>query len=569
MERTLATASPVKYNHKANKVYIPPMLSILAFLLLNTLKTTLFNFFIMEESNIGTFVYKLLFSLLIYVFIYSMILRIKNPVFLLVFYLAQAAYIISNLCYFNYFHNYLHLFQLAALFTEGMGAVKHFSVPLDYNLLIIFMDVPAFICLMTAYSSSAEAYKQSRHAKPVLMASAFLLLLIEGWNYLNAISVIQLARDFSAGEAKIVERYGTAVNSLCDIIFNKGGKNLITHFQYGNLVSNTSENPEKPNFIVIQVESMDANVITHKHNGKYITPYLNRLSGQGIYYPFALSYHKSGGTSDCEFSIINSVEPLGNFPSIKLASYDYPNSILKRLNEKQYTTLAFHGNIGNFYNRDAAFPKMGFDEFYDIRKMNFEDIGWGAPDHEVYSYALKKLEAVKEPFLAYFITMSSHGPFNSVDSYYANSSYDDVGDDRTRSFFTSMSYTDQAIENFISNVESRFKNTYILIWGDHTPDVDSEYYKQAAFSSGNDYFEFVPLIIITPDKRVYRESSRAASFLDIGPTILSASGIEFSIRSKGISLLHPVENGPAIPFKDNEYDRNDLYKRVLQLKEEY
>ena len=112
----------------------------------------------------------------------------------------------------------------------------------------------------------------------------------------------------------------------------------------------------KPNYVIIQVESMDANIVNQKYKGVYVTPFLRSLTASAVYYPFAMSYHEGGGTSDSEFSIINSVEPLESYPALKLSSYDFPNSMVSKLDAQGYSTFAFHGNIGSFYNEMWHFP---------------------------------------------------------------------------------------------------------------------------------------------------------------------------------------------------------------------
>ena len=83
---------------------------------------------------------------------------------------------------------------------------------------------------------------------------------------MNNSSILQLGHKFFATEPKIVERYGTVVNNISDVIFNYGGKNFAKSFQYGKTISTLSQISNSPNFISIQVESMDANII----NAKYI-----------------------------------------------------------------------------------------------------------------------------------------------------------------------------------------------------------------------------------------------------------------------------------------------------------
>jgi phosphoglycerol transferase MdoB-like AlkP superfamily enzyme len=212
----------------------------------------------------------------------------------------------------------------------------------------------------------------------------------------------------------------------------------------------------------------------------------------------------------------------------------------------------------------VAFSKMGFKNFFDIKQMGFNDVGWGAPDTDLFNYTLKSLEQVNGPFFSYIITLTSHTPFNSVKNYYNNNLFDSIKDEKIKNYFTSFSYVDKAIEDFIKEIKSKYSDTYILIFGDHTPDINTVEYKQAAFQNGDSYMEFVPFIILTPDNKSFIEDKSVASFLDIAPTILEASGIQYSYSTDGKNLMDSSIIGKEIPFEGRLYDRNELLNRLLE-----
>ena len=160
--------------------------------------------------------------------------------------------------------------------------------------------------------------------------------------------------------------------------------------------------------------------------------------------------------------------------------------------------------------------------------------------------------------------MTSHGPFNNARNYYNNKLYDDISDNMVKDYFNSMSYVDESIKNYIANIKVNNKNTYILIWGDHTPHIDTSLYKEASYTYDKEYFEFVPLIIMTPDNKVYKEEKKVASFLDISSTVLFSSGIAFELNSNGQNLIGSNELTNKIPFKGNNYDRETLFEKLPQ-----
>lgn len=541
-----------------------PLVFLALFLILNTLKITVFDVFITSSISVGLLLYKLIFTLVFVFAAYLIIIKIKFRFVIILFYIIQFVYLFANLAYYIYFHNYLHLMLSPVLFTESLNAVTHFSIPKDPRLLITILDLPVFIYLVYQYKKVrliSPALKIYRRL--AIVSCLVVVLLAEGIGALNGESTSKLLKAYEdGGETKVVHRYGTLFNSVADAIKSQSGKNAASRLKYGNSVACNAQSSQKPNIVVIQVESMDANVINQKYNGKYIAPYLHSLSESNIYYPYTLSYHRAGGTSDCEFSIINSVEPLDDFPAMKIENYDFPNSIVNKLKNNSYNTFAFHGNVGSFFNRDMAFPKMGFKDYFDIDKMKLENKGWGAPDNELLDFAESKIKDEQKPFFNYIITMTSHGPFNNVLNYYKNDGYDKVDDDLVRNYFTSMSYVDQSIEKFITEVRASTPNTYFFIWGDHTPSIERDEYMQASVITDDKYFEYVPVIILTPDNKVYKETQSVASFLDIGPTILYASGVPFEIKTDGENLLDGINQGQPLIFKNARYDRKLLFKEI-------
>lgn len=551
------------FRDKAQKRYL---FSILFFIVLNAVKITFFNFYILSVQTWQAFYYKLFMTVLLSFIVYPLVLKIKSRFLFVVFYLFQGIYIAANLSYYLYFHSYLHIMQWFTLYREAAATTGHFAVPFNLKLLIVLIDLPLAIYIFRKYSGVNEVLKKANlHMKIITVISVVVVLVIEWQNYAVGCSIVQCASDKYNGESPIVERYGTVVDNIVNIYSNISETELISQLHYGKKQESTVKSSDNPNFIVIQVESMDANVIDHQYNGQYIAPFLHSLSQNCVYYPYMLSYHKGGGTSDSEFSIINSVETLNGYPAIKLLSYDYSNSFISRLGAT-YNTIAFHGNVGNFYNRDTAFPKMGFSEFYDMNRMKMKDIGWGAPDADVFNYAFNELNNINKPFFSYIITMTSHGPFTNARYYYNNARYDDIKDETVRNYFNSISYVDESLKQFVEKVRKNFKNTYVFIWGDHTPNISTETYHQSFIKGQEHTLEFVPLLITTPDGKVYREKNKVASFLDISPTILNTSGIKYSIKSDGMNVLDEKSNGGYIPYNGSNLDRSSLFKTIDAVK---
>ncbi len=538
---------------------------IILFVLVNVLKITIFNQVLVPQADKFMFRFKFLTTLLIVVAIYPILFRFRSRALFIAFYVIQTLYIIINMSYYLYFNNYLHIEEFISNFYEGFVAVMNASSPKNPILLVSFIDLPFFIFLTVTYF---RANRLRKKLWVIIDAAVVLALLATAYtqygHYKNKVFITNIAQNHFLGESRIVQRYGTLINTAVSIYYGQSTEDYINSLKYGKQIAKTVDNPKKANIFIIQVESMDSVIVHQQHNGKYIMPYLNSLADNSVYFPYMVSYHFGGGTSDTEFSIINSVEPLVGYPAIKLTTYKAPNAFIKQLNAAGYQSLAFHGNIGRYYNRDLAFHTFGFEEYYSIEKMNMKDVGWGAPDDKVFDFALNRISGVTKPLLSYTITMTSHGPFTSVMNYYNRSDYDDVQDKLVRDYFVSMSYVDQSIKDYVEAVQKKYDNAYFIIFGDHTPKIKSPDYRQADTMIDGKNYEFVPLYIITPDKAKYREENKVASTLDLAPTILNAAGISYDYRSDGTDLLDRTKEPGKIPYRGLECDRAALFNNISQ-----
>jgi phosphoglycerol transferase MdoB-like AlkP superfamily enzyme len=375
----------------------------------------------------------------------------------------------------------------------------------------------------------------------------------------RAYKIIDGIDDACLGEIWIIDRLGLIGNDLLDLLVARDEKSIMVNFKYGNEVEVRNKNlNQTSNIICIQVETLDSNIIDTMYENQYICPFLHQLSLNCVYYPYMLFYRFAGASGDTDFTILNGILPLSNFPTYKLRNYSYSNSLVIPMIKSKYDAIAFHNNTGNYFNRKEAFFKMGFQDFPDIDDMHLKEKGWGAPDHEMFNFVKEKLKKQKTPFFYYIITMSSHEPFMTTQDYYKEQSFSDIKDPKIRGYFNSFSYVDYVLFDFVKFVRSHFKNTYIFIYGDHNAYAFRHHPRFSPKNLG------VPLFIITPDRTIYRENKEIASVLDLSQTILYASGVNFKIMTQGANLLDfPIKKGPIPVNAGLSYDRETLFGKDI------
>ncbi len=536
------------------------------FVFFNALKIALFNIFtIYTDSLFFTFSYKMILSISVNFIIYYLIFKIKKRSIFTLVYLFQIVYILGMLVHFIYFRRHLHVFYSVDLTGEGLEALANFAIPRSPKLFITFLDLPFFIYIFKRFKNFVNPeYHHKYLKKSIIFLSIFFIFIFEVINIHSEVSFYHMMNSTKINDNDIALKYGTMAINIIDLInLNRKGIDFTENIEYGEKIEKTKNYLLKNNIIIIQVESLDSNLIGLTYENKEITPFMNKLAEKSIYFPYTLSYHKAGGTSDCEISVLNNFEPFDSFPTSQLENYYFLNSITHNFKKSGYSTKAFHGNKSTFYKRNEIYPLMGFDVFYGYEEMEIEPSIWGALDHEVIEYMKTELLKETEPFFYYFITMTTHAPFNFIEENYVEIE-EDPKDKFTYNYFNSFRYFDNHLEDLVNYITENFPNTYIFIFGDHTAAINTQTYTSSAFIDGINYFEFVPTFIITPNSVKYHEKNRAISFLDVGISVLEAAQINYSIKTLGENLFAPEKMNKKIPLSGNVFDRIELFETAIE-----
>jgi lipoteichoic acid synthase len=536
----------------------PFLLIVIFFVLLNSVKIdfldhfSIFPYFSWPISHPSL---KLLLYVIVNALIFFSALRFKNIIPFLLIYVLQTLYLFVHLSYVLYFDAPFHARQFIVDLYEGVLLLRHLSIPMNIKYLTLVADLPLLIATILCYSKIRRFLaSEKKIINYLLIGFVVLLLCFIPFSY-HAYRIAEDIKNQYRGEIFIIDKLGLIGNDLLDLLELKNEESIIANFGKGaRLVARTKNPNQVHNIICIQVETLDSNIIDYTYKNKYVCPFLHQLSSECIYYPYTLFYRFVGGSGDTEFATINGIIPSMKFPSFKIRNYSYPNSIIKRLIRSGFDSKGFHNNEGNYFNRKVAFFKMGFHDFYDIIDMHLQENGWGAPDHEMFNFVKEKLKKQKTPFFYYVITMSSHEPFTIVQGYYRNNIYADIADFEVRGYLNSLSYVDFVLQDFVTFVRDNLKDTYIFIYGDHDAYALLDHKSISLKSMG------VPLFIITPDNKKYRETKEIASLLDLAQTILYASGIKFEVMTRGTNLLQfPIKNSPIAVNDCETYDREILF----------
>ena len=536
---------------------------ISAFIILNALKFTWFSIWLVEGKS-DWYTAKFIITFGWVGLAYLLIFKWKKRFAFILFYFAQCFFIYAHVSYFSFFQGILNFITQLTNLKEGLWLALEFAIPFDEFSFVILLDAPLFIFLLLAFKKID--IKQTLFRWGITLCLLFIIVQQTIFYFDEPIGIDKGVMDIRLNNMELVVCYGLIFHNIFDYWEFGQEKELIKTIKYGDPMFIDSQ--KKYNFVLIQVESLQAGLLETTYKGIPIMPNLVRYKHKYPYFPYMMSYHLGGHSADAEIAVINNVQPFKSTSLIYSKAYDYPNSFIRLLNKMGYSTKAFHNNLGWFFNRIDAYKKMDFDQFFHYKKIGYEDYFFGLPEKKMFDFMLTHIKKEKGAFCYYTITMSTHDPFESHKLFYANRNYEDVKDNHSKNMLISFSYVDEVISEFIEQIQTLDKNTFIFIFGDHTV-YESKYIKSIRYKDGDRFFEYVPLIIIYPPsvapKSVpFREKS-VFSFHDIAPTILWNSGYRGEYRTFGGNLLGDKKINKSIPFLGKEFNRDQLFKKVNQL----
>ena len=176
---------------------------------------------------------------------------------------------------------------------------------------------------------------------------------------------------------------------------------------------------KKYNIVTIQVESLMEQVIgLRDRSGREITPFLNELRKNSLYFSNFYAQHGGGHSSDAELALFVSLLPMDTHPGISTAKKKYvrKNSLVSILKKNGYDTAVFHANFGHYFNRRKNYSKIGIDHFYESLDYHGKAVGfYTSQDADFFLQSIPKMKLLKKPFFAHFVTLQSHGPFKNYD----------------------------------------------------------------------------------------------------------------------------------------------------------
>ncbi|HHV59350.1 MAG TPA: LTA synthase family protein [Clostridiaceae bacterium] len=288
------------------------------------------------------------------------------------------------------------------------------------------------------------------------------------------------------------------------------------------------------NVIVVQMEAIQNFLINLEVGDKEVTPNLNRLVNDFVYFNNLFFQVAGGNTSDAEFLSNNSLYPVDNGS----VYYRFPNnkfiSLPSLLKKEGYYTSVYHAFEREYWNRDEFYKTILFDSYLSKDDFdNTEELGWGLSDKEFLRQTAEFLSQSEQPFYSFIITLSSHHPF----SYFQEFDEIDAGElegTLIGNYLEAAHYVDKAIGAFIQDLKSKglYDNSIIVLYGDHgaIQRDELELISGLLQIEPNEpewrKLQEVPLFIRWPGMQDAGVNSTVGGQIDILPTICNILGIK-------------------------------------------
>lgn len=296
-------------------------------------------------------------------------------------------------------------------------------------------------------------------------------------------------------------------------------------------------NEQRPNIILITIESFSGEFLKAFGNKDNITPNYDRLADQSIF--FTNLYATGTRTVWGMEALMLSVPPTPGNSIVRRPDNQELFSVSTIVKAKNYQPYFIYGGDGYFDNMNTFFGGQGFDivdrdrgnplpdkiktDRFQIKdnEVTFEN-AWGICDEDLYKQSIKyadKSTKANQPFFQFVMTTSNHKPFT-----FPKGKIDLPQGDRN----AAVKYTDYALGKFLADAKTKswFKNTVFVIVADHCANSAGRW----EINIANHH---IPAIIYNLPLQKTEKINRLTSQIDLMPTLFGYLGWSYTTSLYG------------------------------------
>lgn len=407
-------------------------------------------------------------------------------------------------------------FALALAFLTNIALYKYWGFPLDSTPLFYFLSSPkdavasvewwtvllgvVGLCILTVlvavpfisiYRKCGKALKSKRarilSTICLVLLSALLFIPIRGGFTVatNNVGSVYFSQNIRLNHAAVNPMFSFLESvshekdfaSMYRFMDDEKAASLFSEMTYtalrpDSISSHRIENAEGTRIVIVIMESFSSYIMSEEGHVKGVTPTLDRLSHEGIY--FKNFYANSFRTDRGLVSILSGYPAQPNMSLMKFPrKTNTLYSIARSLQADGFSTDYVYGGDANFTNMRSYLMATGFERIISEEDFPADQCKskWGANDGDLFDKALQTINSQWKPSTKNMMviqTSSSHEPFDVPCQQF---------DDKILNAFY---YADRELGRFVDQLKMRddWSHTLLLITPDHLgcyPDPEDSY----------------------------------------------------------------------------------------------
>ena len=415
--------------------------------------------------------------------------------------------IISSI-YYTFYTSFASFSELVTVGQAETVTGSIFEKLRFVDLMYVFFPIIFYLIHKKLLSSSYYYFiDKIEKGKKMLVTTVLVgaLCLAYSFGVATGVDYSRLTKQWN--RIYIVERFGILLYQFNDLIqfltiqtsslFGYDDA-LIEFNEYFDAKEKTAENEytgilQGKNIVFVHMESMQTFLMDLEFNGAEVTPNLNRLASEGMFFSNFYPQVSVGTSSDTEFTLLTGLMPAAS-GAVFTNYYDREYfTIPKYLSNIGYYTFSMHGNLSSMWNRDRVHPLLGYEGMYFEESYTYTDedvINLGINDRLFFEQVIpimENIETTYENYMGTIITLSNHSPFSigskystlDLTSHYSTvdpltgevteHAVDYLSDSSVGEYIKSANYSDMALGDFLNyiNESDAFDNTVFVFYGDH------------------------------------------------------------------------------------------------------
>lgn len=195
-----------------------------------------------------------------------------------------------------------------------------------------------------------------------------------------------------------------------------------------------------------------------------------------------------GATANAEFEVLCGL-PATSGRVVFESGMENPLPCLPAiLRQEGYLTTANHPYKAEFWSRDKAYARIGFQQYNPLSAYRLDDVdGMFLNDRSAFFQMVERLKGmpVDQPHLAYVVSLSSHYPYDRDRVKRPDRIQVQPANALLQGYANAISYSTSALMDYVEAVRELDPDALIVVFGDHAPMLgnDPDPYLQSGLRS--------------------------------------------------------------------------------------